>query len=663
MFYEAFPLKLVNKKYKSKLNIQKDKNLTECKDRLDTLLVLSKKDIKYRDIYNSTKREYNNLLIKAKSQVYESRIRNSDNKSKSMWSICNEISNKKDSPECLIAGNPITIAEEYNNYLIGIIPDLLQNLPQSEFNFDIQANDRSMYLYPITSDEIINLGKSLKNKWTSGEDEIPTNIIKNSIFYLKDILCYIINNSFRYGIFPEQLKLSLIKPLYKKGDVESLTNYRPISLLPGFSKIFELAMCSRAKDFMYSCGLFNTFQHGYIKGRSTQTAIFQFTGRILDLLEDNKRALGMFLDLSKAYDSLNIGFLLTKLERYGIRGNALQLFKSYLSNRRQRVIIQKGINSAKSSILENNLGVPQGSIVGPFLFIVYINDLSNILPNVDRSIINYADDTNMLIGGEDNTDILSKGIKMFEAANKWFLGNKLLLNKEKTNVVVFSTKQNRAEKVTNINLDKLDLSIATNTQFLGICIDEFLDWTDHINKLSLKLNKIAYAIRVISQYMNRNTLKIIYFANFESVIRYGIIFWGGCSVTENLEKIFICQKRVIRLIYNMASKDSCRNVFKINSLLTVYGLYIYECILFLFNNKSIFKKHSQNHNYNTRTLNFDFPVHRLTLTEKGAYYMCIKCFNKLPREIKCIQINRVFKKKVRKLLINLEPYSLSDYLN
>lgn len=173
------------------------------------------------------------------------------------------------------------------------------------------------------------------------------------------------------------------------------------------------------------------------------------------------------------------------------------------------------------------------------------------------------------------------------------------------------------------------------------------------------MGNIGYAIKIVARYMNENTIKILYHANVEAVMRYGIIFWGG---NMKLNSVFIAQKRIIRTIGNMNYRESCRGKFKSLFMLTIYGLYIYECLLFVFKNKNEFII-SGNHSYDTRNQDFIYPQHRLTLIEKGPYYMCIRIYNKLPIHLKnCDSLYR-FKKMIKNMLVRLEPYSMCDYLN
>lgn len=243
----------------------------------------------------------------------------------------------------------------------------------------------------------------------------------------------------------------------------------------------------------------------------------------------------------------------------------------------------------------------------------------------------YADDSNLITGGKDLEESIANGKHLFNKANTWFLENKLIVNENKTNVILFRTKLSKADKPPNISFGESHVEIVQQTKFLGLHLDEFLNWSHHIYSLLKRLNSVCYGVRVVAKYMNEKSLKIIYYANFESILKYGIIFWGSNSL---IEKIFVVQKRALRILKKMEFNKSCRNVFKSCGILTAYGVYIYECLVFFFKNKDMFEIQTF-HEYNTRTTNVCYPIHRLTLTEKNPSYMCLKLFNNLPNNIKC----------------------------
>lgn len=661
VFEDTFPLKKISTK-KSANSFKNDPKVRECKNRLDILYTAYSVDKRYKIVYNETKKEYNELLIQSRSNKFHERLQNSDNKSKCVWDIVNEVKGKNNSRKDVgIEGEPRTIAENFNSYIINSASNLVSQLPNKPFSCQIEVSDRSMFVKNANRQEIIDIVKNLKNKMSCGDDGVPTSLLKFCINEIVNPLCYIVNNSLRYGIFPESLKVALVIPLHKKGDQTIIDNYRPISLLSAFSKLFEKVMSNRLMDYMLSNSYFNIFQHGYLKGRSTQTAVYQFTQKILNALENNDIALGVFLDLSKAYDCIDHKLLLFKLEKYGLRGNTLEWFRSYLSDRKQKVSISKGGQVTHSECQSILRGVPQGSILGPILFIIFINDLANVVTLEGTSITNYADDANLLVSAATFYDIIILTNIVFTNAKEWLVSNKLVLNEAKTNAILFRTNRAGLETVNKIKLnEETTLMVSQATKFLGIHVDETLRWDVHIDYISKKLNNACYSIRVLSKYMKFTSLKIVYYANFDSVLRYGIIFYGN---SVNIERLFVIQKRTLRTMLKIKPLETCRGKFKNNKLLTLCSIYIQECLLYFFKNKQLFSDNEPQHNHNTRNFNYNYPIHRLTMTEKNAHYNCIKFYNKLPQSIQAVNSLRSFKKNIYELLLNIEPYTVQEFMN
>uniref|UniRef100_A0A6P7G940 Uncharacterized protein LOC114339217 n=1 Tax=Diabrotica virgifera virgifera TaxID=50390 RepID=A0A6P7G940_DIAVI len=210
-----------------------------------------------------------------------------------------------------------------------------------------------------------------------------------------------------------------------------------------------------------------------------------------------------------------------------------------------------------------------------------------------------------------------------------------------------------------VNIQSDHIETSNSVKFLGIYIDQYLQWDVHLLQLCKKLNSACYSIRVLKEYLQQDTLLTVYYANFYSQLRYGIMFWGSAVATSEL---LIIQKKVIRIILGMKIKDSCRGKFKLLNILTFPAIYIYECLKFLFKNPLLFNHYIPNHTHHTRALNLTIPRHRLTLTERSPLYACIKFHNKLPSALKQeIQFGR-FKRELFKYLVIVEPYTVVEYL-
>ena len=288
----------------------------------------------------------------------------------------------------------------------------------------------SMFILNITEAELTETILDLNNS-SPGYDEVPAIVMNQNIHALIKPLAYLINCSIKKGIFPDELKIAKVIPIYKSGDKTSIENYRPISVLSVFSKILEKIMYNHLINFINKHNILYKYQFGFRKRHSTNHAIITLVDKISTALDRGNVVIGCFVDLKKAFDTVNHSILITKLYKYGIRGNSLQWFKSYLANRQQFV----HIHTSKSNTETVTCGVPQGSILGPLLFILYINDLSNV-SDVLFPIL-FADDTSVYIEAEKESSVISILNEELQKINTWLKSNKLTLNLDKSHYMVF----------------------------------------------------------------------------------------------------------------------------------------------------------------------------------------------------------------------------------
>ena len=395
---------------------------------------------RYRNILTSTlrlaKQNYFSLqFVKHKFDV------------KSTWKVINEAlklkSNTDPPKQIVVDGNktddPATMAESFNNFFVNLGPDLANKIPDSQTEFHTFLKNRtsqSLFFEPVVDEEIKIIINNLNNKKGSGYDGITNFLLKNVVNEIISPLTYILNQSLSNGKVPDKMKIAKVVPIFKKGHKESLNNYRPISLLTTISKILERLVYKRTLKFLIDYNILSNSQFGFRKQHSTTHALLTFVDKVAHAIDNFEHTIGVFLDFSKAFDTINHEILLYKLNHYGIRGRALEWFKDYLTNRKQFVNI-KGHDSQYKLI---SCGVPQGSLLGPLLFILYINDLQN--SSHILSFICFADDTNLFLSHRNPNTLINQLNNELKFVQSWIHANKLSLNIEKTHYMIFSNSLN-----------------------------------------------------------------------------------------------------------------------------------------------------------------------------------------------------------------------------
>ena len=486
-------------------------------------------------IIKTNLKTYNKILRHnielAKRLYYTRKFNKSINDMKKTWDIIKQITNrmttKKQLPSFFnLNGQIITgkhnIANKFNEYFTKIGPTLAANIKtypnKTHHAFLTAPTENRLHFKQINEADVIKLLQQLPSKTSCGKDGMSTNLIKSIQDEISKPLTLIINQCLRNGIFPNKLKLAKVIPIHKKDNDTDFANYRPISILPALSKIFERVIYNQTHDYFQSNNLYFNSQYGFRKQHSTELALLEVIDRITLQLDNKITPINIFLDLSKAFDTLDHNILLEKLKHYGIHDTALALFESYLSNRQQYV----EYNGTESTLEYITTGVPQGSILGPLLFIIYINDIAQSSRKFD--FITYADDTT-LCSTLDGVTAVADINTALKNITEWLEINKLSLNVKKTKAMVFHMPQKQIIPP-NLKINDTTIEFVDNFVFLGVTINKHLNWSNHVDKTANKISKTIGMLNNLKKTLPSNILRILYNSLILPHLNYGILAWG-----------------------------------------------------------------------------------------------------------------------------------------
>lgn len=604
-------------------------------------------------------------IFNTKKQYYLKSFNECSKKPLKMWKLINSLSNNKAKEtggvsklniDDKIVTDEQQICECFNEFFSTVGSMLAHKIPQKYHNnktFTLtntkHTNSKDLsILQPTNIKEVKNIIDNLNTNTSTGVDGVSTKVIKCISPVLVEDLTKCINKCIEEGSFPDTLKIAKVSAIYKAGNKIDPNNYRPISVLPVISKIFEKILYNQLETYLNEIDFLNKKQYGFRKSSNTLSATIDLVTNLKNKIDKKQISLGVFIDLKKAFDTISHDLLLEKLHSIGIKGKAHSMLKSYLTNRFQ--VVKMGTIQSSPRLI--TCGVPQGSILGPLLFIIYINNIYEL--DLKGEITLYADDTCLFYFGHSIDVVIEEAQKDLHLLNVWFQCNLLTINTSKTNYIIFKAKNKKIHDHKPLNIDGMIINKTNTEKYLGLLLDEHLTWKPHLEKLRSKIASLSGLLRRITGCLPRKVRYVIYNSLVKPHLDYLIEVWGSAAKT-NLQYIQTTQNKIIKTLFNYDFLTPTYNLYKQTKLLNITQNYKYNTCILIFKilNNTIHSqiKFTKNSNIQKRYLRSAQDIHvpftrtkygKRNLTHEGA-----QIFNKLPKHIKECKSLQLFKKLLK----------------
>ena len=630
--------------------------LLKDRDRLHKQAVITKSKYTY-DQYRKLRNFVTQHIRNAKKKYFKDRIIGNKN-SHQMWKSVQMILG--DNKTCSV---PLDIScDEINHYFtnIGTCTNLNEFSETDRFHWRGPGSIHEFKFREITDNEVFKFISQFPDKSNSDIVGLDARLLKQAAHLICKPLSFMFNASVSLGVVLTDWKTARVCPVFKgKGSKTDISNYRPISVLSHIAKVFEKCVQCQLLSYLEQHSFISIQQSAYIRHHSTQTLLHKVVDNWLESI-DNELISGVcFFDVAKCYDSISHEVLLFKLEKYGIRGIEHNWFKSYLIGRKQASLC----NNILSSFGDLKSGVPQGSILGPVLFLLFMSDL----PIGLSEIYKYADDTMINRHAELVTDVNYTLQHDIDKVCHWFELNRLSLNTSKSNALYIGTRQKLANSLTGneaLSINNMNLEIREDCTYLGLIVDNCLTWNNHVDMLCKKLSRRVGVLYRLSLFLPKSCLIHIYYALVQSVIDYGLTIWGHTS-NANVMKIQRFQNRSARICTQYFNHDISSatlihnlrwlNVLERREFLT--GVQIYKCMTDQAPNylSDLFTETRFVHNKNTRNVHNQYlciPFARTNYYKSSLSVYGPSIWNKIPLNIREAQNVHTFKILLKEWIIS-----------
>ena len=627
--------------------------LMECIKKKAKLYKLYLKERVTRDEYTSYKNRLTSLLRRVKRLYYSTLLFNAANDSRKIWSYLNDITERnrvkvlkeKRLGDVVLYGQELV--NHANDFFINAVTSITNNqLPPPVYNFQSAPIGPSCFLYPTTPFEVMKIVRNLKNKGNKLLDIHPS-VVKDNANVFSDHLSQLYNMSLELSTFPNKSKVGRVTPAHKSGSTDNIDNYRPITVLPLFSKIFEKLTLIRMQDFISKNDILSPCQYGFRVGKSTTHAVMELLSYITNAYHDKIYCACFFLDLRKAFDTVHHNLLLQKLQHYGFRGHCHSYLKSYYHNRKQYT----HVNGYESDIGDVLNGVPQGSILGPLCFNLFINDLPLA---VNANSVLFADDAAFIITASTLVELYSKIEELLRDLTCYLNKNRLVPNSTKSKLMMFSSRP--TNELQDFVFAGDTIQWVKEFKYLGLTITDKLCFGNHINKVALNISRLTGVFSNIRSIVPSPIVMKLYYALAYPHLTNYVVIWGAAPQTH-LRTLSVRLNNLLRIILGVRWVDGRPTVgtsamYRTNNLLKVESIFKY-CLFNLLRHllngnlpyiyNMLLEPHVFNHRYGTRGNRFRHPPLVCEIERRWLSHQLILLYDQVPNEI----LNQSFKSSFR----------------